>query len=78
MIFILPLRKLRTERAAELLQSGRYNVTEAALKVGYSSLSHFSQTFCQTMGCCPALYPLQTPTQKAAADLRLRSEPRAT
>jgi len=52
------LRKLRMERAAELLRTGRYNVTEAALEVGYSSLSHFSQAFCQTIGCCPALYPL--------------------
>jgi AraC-like DNA-binding protein len=51
------LRKLRMERAAELLKSGKYNVTEAALEVGYSSLSHFSQAFCQSMGCCPALYP---------------------
>ncbi len=59
------LRKLRMERAAELLQSGKYNVTEAALEVGYSSLSHFSQSFCQTMGCCPALYPMKTPTKKA-------------
>jgi AraC-like DNA-binding protein len=51
------LRKLRMELAAELLQSGRHNVTEAAMAVGYSSLSHFSQSFCQTMGCCPGLYP---------------------
>jgi AraC-like DNA-binding protein len=52
------LRKLRMERAAAMLQSGKCNVTEAALSVGYSSLSHFSQAFCQTMGCCPGLYPL--------------------
>ncbi len=52
------IRKLRMERAAELLRSGKFNVTEAALEVGYSSLSHFSQAFCQTIGCCPALYPL--------------------
>lgn len=51
------LRRLRMERAAELLQSGKANVTEAALEVGYSSLSHFSQSFCQEMGCCPGLYP---------------------
>lgn len=51
------LRKLRMERAAELLRSGRYNVTEAALEVGYSSLSHFSKAFCETIGCCPVLYP---------------------
>lgn len=60
------LRKLRMELAAELLQSGKYNVTEAALAVGYSSLSHFSQSFCQTMGCCPGLYPNKAPTRKAA------------
>ena len=51
------LRKIRMERAAALLRSGKYNVTEAAMEVGYSSLSHFSQAFCQAMGCCPALYP---------------------
>lgn len=53
------LRKLRMERAAELLQAGTHNVTEAALEVGYSSLSHFSQAFCQTMGYCPGMYPLK-------------------
>jgi AraC-like DNA-binding protein len=58
------LRKLRIGRAAELLQTGKYNVTEAALEVGYSSLSHFSQAFCQTMGCCPGLYPLKTATRR--------------
>lgn len=52
------LRNQRMERAAELLRSGRYNVTEAATEVGYSSLSHFSKAFCETIGCCPALYPM--------------------
>ena len=51
------LRNIRMERAAELLRSGRYNVTEAAIEVGYSSLSHFSKAFCETIGCCPVLYP---------------------
>jgi AraC-like DNA-binding protein len=44
------------ERAGELLLTGRYNVTEVAIEVGYNSLSHFSRAFCQTMGVCPALY----------------------
>jgi AraC-like DNA-binding protein len=52
------LRKLRMERAAELLRSGHYNVTEAATEVGYASLSHFSKAFCETIGCCPVLYPM--------------------
>jgi AraC family transcriptional regulator len=57
------IRQLRMERAAELLRSGKFNVTEAALEVGYSSLSHFSQAFHETFGCCPGLYPLRTPAQ---------------
>jgi AraC-like DNA-binding protein len=52
------LRELRMEKAAELLRSGEYNVTETALEVGYSSPSHFSQAFHETFGCCPGLYPI--------------------
>ena len=63
-------RQLRMERAAELLKSGKFNVTEAALEVGYSSLSHFSQAFHETFGCCPGLYPLKTPTQKSSTKER--------
>lgn len=51
------LRELRVRRAAELLREGRHNVTEAAMEVGYTSLSHFSTAFCQITGCCPSLYP---------------------
>ena len=51
------LRQIRMERAAALLREGRCNVTEAAFAVGYSSLGHFSKSFCEVMGCCPALYP---------------------
>lgn len=58
------LRQLRMERAAELLRSGKFNVTETALEVGYSSLSHFSHAFRETYGCCPGLYPLKTPAQQ--------------
>lgn len=58
------LRQLRMEHAAELLRSGEYNVTEAALEVGYASPSHFSQAFHEAFGCCPGLYPIKTPTQQ--------------
>lgn len=51
------LRHLRMRRASELLRSGEFNVTEAALEVGYSSLGHFSKAFCEATGCCPSLYP---------------------
>jgi len=53
------LRDLRMERAANLLREGRLNVTQAALEVGYSSLSHFSSAFHEVIGCCPGLYPLE-------------------
>jgi AraC-like DNA-binding protein len=59
------LRQLRLERAAELLRSGKFNVTEAALEVGYNSLSHFSQAFHEMFGCCPGLYPVALPGTKA-------------
>jgi AraC-like DNA-binding protein len=58
------LRQLRMDKAAELLKAGDHNVTEAALEVGYNSLSHFSAAFHETFGCCPGLYPLKTPTQR--------------
>jgi len=67
------LRQLRMERAADLLRSGKFNVTEASMEVGYSSLSHFSQAFHETFGCCPGLYPLRTPAQKSS--FKQRSQP---
>ena len=64
------LRQLRLERAAQLLREGRCNVTEAAMAVGYSSLSHFSKAFWEAYGCCPGLYgnpKLRAAAQKATA-----------
>lgn len=54
------LRTKRIERAAELLKTGKANVTEAAIAVGYSSLSAFNKAFVEQMGCCPGLYPVVT------------------
>lgn len=51
------LRHRRMEAAARLLAAGTHNVTEAAMAVGYNSLSHFSLAFHETFGCCPGLYP---------------------
>jgi AraC-like DNA-binding protein len=59
------LRQLRMEKAAELLRAGKLNVTQVAMEVGYSSSSHFSVAFHETFGCCPGLYPMATPTQRA-------------
>lgn len=55
------LRRIRLERAAELLRAGKHNVTEVAFEVGYNSLSHFSAAFHEMFGCCPGLYPLPVP-----------------
>lgn len=58
------LRRIRLERAAELLRGGKHNVTEVAFEVGYNSLSHFSAAFHEMFGCCPGLYPLPLPATK--------------
>lgn len=52
----LYLRRLRIGRAAELLSSGRMNASEAALEVGYRSLSHFSQAFREEKGSPPSAW----------------------
>ncbi|MEM9481131.1 MAG: AraC family transcriptional regulator [Verrucomicrobiota bacterium] len=50
------LRQARVEKAAQLLESGRFNVTEAAIEVGYNSISHFSKAFKELKGCKPSDY----------------------
>ena len=50
------VRKARIEKAADLLASGVYNVSEAAVEVGYQSLSHFSKAFQQEKGMLPSRY----------------------
>ena len=71
------LRQIRLERAGELLRTGRCNVTEAALEVGYNSLSHFSTAFREMFGCCPGLYPLKTATQTQVGGAVSPSEAKA-
>lgn len=53
------LRNLRLEKAAELLRSGNYNVTEAAMAVGYSSMSHFSKIFAEMFETCPCSFEVR-------------------
>lgn len=52
----LHLRAFRIERAAILLAGGSLNVTEAALEVGYNSLSHFSKAFAAEQGMSPSQF----------------------
>lgn len=51
---MLWIRRARVERAAELIASGRCNVSEAAFAVGYSSFSHFSRAFHEEKGVSPS------------------------
>lgn len=50
------LQGYRIHRAAALLNEGRCNVTEAAMSVGFDSLSHFNVTFRSFMGKSPKNY----------------------
>lgn len=72
------LRQLRMDRAAELLRSREFNVTEVALEVGYASPSHFSQAFHETFGCCPGLYPLPVPGHQILLKTKSTSQRMAT
>ena len=56
MTLSLYLRKLRITRACELLSSGRLNVSEASLEVGYQSLSHFARAFRGVIGVTPSQF----------------------
>ncbi len=47
------LRKIRLEEARHLLEQGSMNVTEAALAVGYNSISSFSRAFSAHFGSKP-------------------------
>jgi AraC-like DNA-binding protein len=50
------LQGYRIHRAAALLNEGKHNVTEAAMSVGFDSLSHFNVTFRSFMGKSPKNY----------------------
>ena len=50
------LRRLRLERAAQLLEAGAGTVAEVAYAVGFKSASHFSRAFGKHFGCTPSEY----------------------
>ncbi|WP_321529895.1 AraC family transcriptional regulator [uncultured Desulfuromonas sp.] len=50
------VRKLRMERALELIESGNHSVLETAFCVGYSNPSHFSAAFKRFYGRLPSFY----------------------
>lgn len=44
----------KLNRAAELLSEERYNISEVADMIGFSTLSHFSTSFKKQFGCSPS------------------------
>ena len=46
-------RRLRVEKARLLMERGRMNVSEAAVEVGYRSLSRFVRAFVEETGMSP-------------------------
>src|SRR5690606_28331532 len=50
------VRKRRSQKPATLLQSGRYNITEASFMVGIHSTTYFRQCFKEEFGLLPSEY----------------------
>lgn len=64
------VRKLRMEKARAMLESGRYNVTEAALETGHSCLGHFAAAFKREFGVVPSQYRAGTAPDRGRGTYR--------
>ncbi|GAB3758153.1 chromate resistance protein ChrB domain-containing protein [Spirosoma pomorum] len=59
------IRKLRIEKALQLLETTTYTLTEIAYLTGFSDQSHFTRIFKKTMGQNPSEYRKNKPKRKA-------------
>lgn len=50
------IRSIRMQKAAGLLKTGKYTVSDVALRTGFSSTSHFCRVFQSEYGCTPGEY----------------------
>ena len=50
------IHKIRFSRACQLLQEGKYNVSEISFMVGYNTPSYFAARFKKYIGCLPTEY----------------------
>ncbi|MCA0932497.1 response regulator [Lutimonas saemankumensis] len=50
------IRSIRLKKAAQLMESGKYNVKEVMYKVGFSNSSYFSKSFKKMFGVSPKDY----------------------
>jgi len=56
------IRKFRLQHCYQLLQSGDYNVTEAAMMTGFNQMAHFRETFKREFGMLPSEVMKKKPT----------------
>lgn len=64
------IRQLRLREACRLLKSGRWMLSEIAVRTGFSSLSVFSRSFRQAMGCTPSEFQRKSLSQQKEAESR--------
>ena len=50
------VRKIRMEKAKQLLETSDVSITQVALSVGYNSISHFTMAFKRSVGILPSQY----------------------
>ena len=50
------IRKIRFNRAAQLLKEGRYTIAEVSMMVGFNTPSYFASSFKKYFGCQPSEY----------------------
>lgn len=60
------VRKVRIQKAAQLLLSGQYNITEVSLMVGINSAIYFRQCFKEEFGQLPSEYQKEALNKKKA------------
>lgn len=60
------IRRMRLERAAQMLESGAGSVAEVAYAVGFKSVAHFSNAFNERHGVRPSAWRERAPAKPAA------------
>src|SRR5690606_8210604 len=50
------IKLIRLKRSASLLQSGKFNITQAAYETGFNDLKHFRKSFQKQFGVTPSEY----------------------